>query len=273
MWYTRGLSLSAGILLALVLWNQIDDGHAAEAHACLLAILAGTNLVAAADDLVSLFLALELVSIPTYVILYLAAPRSAGPRGDRQVFSAQRVFVGARAVRHELAVRRRGHDEFRGDWRARLARTRRNAEIACCKSRSRCCWPACVSASRPCRFTSTPPTCFKARPPSNAALLSFVPKVVGFVALLRLLPLTGAGQSVRGTGCRTTPRKLLLAVLAVATMFVGNLMALRQNELVSADGLFQHRPRRLHARRPGRGRCASRSAARRRCCSTWRRTA
>ena len=73
---TRGLSLSAGIVLALVLWNQIDDGHAAEAHACLLAILAGTNLVAAADDLVSLFLALELVSIPTYVLLYL-------PRRDR----------------------------------------------------------------------------------------------------------------------------------------------------------------------------------------------
>ena len=49
MWYTRGLSLSAGILLVLVLWNQIDDGHAAEAHACLLSILAGTNLVAAAE--------------------------------------------------------------------------------------------------------------------------------------------------------------------------------------------------------------------------------
>ena len=64
------------LLLALVLWNQIDDGHAAEAHACLLSILVGTNLVAAADDLVSLFLALELVSIPTYVILYL-------PRRDR----------------------------------------------------------------------------------------------------------------------------------------------------------------------------------------------
>ena len=76
MWYTRGLSLTAGILLVLVLWNQIDDTHSAEAYACLLAILAGTNLVAAANDLVSLFLSLELVSIPTYVILYL-------PRRDR----------------------------------------------------------------------------------------------------------------------------------------------------------------------------------------------
>jgi hypothetical protein len=27
VWYTRGLSLSAGVLLTLVLWNQIDDAH------------------------------------------------------------------------------------------------------------------------------------------------------------------------------------------------------------------------------------------------------
>ena len=76
VWYTRGLSLSAGILLVLVLWNQIDDDHSAEAYACLLVILAGTSLVAASNDLVSLFLSLEMVSIPTYVILYL-------PRRDR----------------------------------------------------------------------------------------------------------------------------------------------------------------------------------------------
>jgi NADH-quinone oxidoreductase subunit N len=76
VWYTRGLSLSAGILLVLVLWNQIDDNHSAEAYACLLLILAGTSLVAASNDLVSIFLSLETVSIPTYVILYL-------PRRDR----------------------------------------------------------------------------------------------------------------------------------------------------------------------------------------------
>src|SRR5437868_8795974 len=76
VWYTRGLTLSAGVLLVLVLWDQIGDNHSAEAYACLLVILAGTSLVAASNDLVSLFLSLEMVSIPTYVILYL-------PRRDR----------------------------------------------------------------------------------------------------------------------------------------------------------------------------------------------
>ena len=31
----------SGGLLVLLLWNQIDDGHSAEAHACLLAIVGG----------------------------------------------------------------------------------------------------------------------------------------------------------------------------------------------------------------------------------------
>ena len=71
VWYTRGLSLTIGAVLTMIMWNQIDDAHSAEAHACLLSIIAGTRLVAAANDLVALFLALELVSIPTYVLLYL----------------------------------------------------------------------------------------------------------------------------------------------------------------------------------------------------------
>ena len=54
-WFARGLSLTFGAVLVLLLWNQIDDAHSAEAHACLLSIVAGTNLVAAANDLVGCF--------------------------------------------------------------------------------------------------------------------------------------------------------------------------------------------------------------------------
>ena len=56
VWYTRCLSLVGGAVLTLLLWNQIGDEHAAEGFACLLAIIAGTNLVAAANDLIGLFL-------------------------------------------------------------------------------------------------------------------------------------------------------------------------------------------------------------------------
>src|SRR5207247_1772233 len=58
-------------------WDEISDEHAPEYHACLLLITAGVGLVGAANELVTLFLALELISIPTYIMLYL--PRHTAP--------------------------------------------------------------------------------------------------------------------------------------------------------------------------------------------------
>ena len=61
-------------------------------------------------------------------------------------------------------------------------------------------------------------------------MLSFVPKMVGIVALLRLLPLVGAsgiGESVAAG----PSAGVLLGGLAVASMLIGNLLALRQQSL------------------------------------------
>src|SRR5258708_10102363 len=69
------LSLAGGAILVLISWNEVPDSTAAEYQACVLTIVAGTCLTGAANDLITLFLALELISIPTYVLLYL-------PRND-----------------------------------------------------------------------------------------------------------------------------------------------------------------------------------------------
>ena len=52
--------------------DQVDDRRAAEFFGALLFVNAGTMVVAAANDLVLLFVGLELVSIPTYLLLYLS---------------------------------------------------------------------------------------------------------------------------------------------------------------------------------------------------------
>ena len=72
VWFVRMVTLVTGAVLVLVNWNQTADRDSAESQACLLLILAGANLISLANDLVVLFLALELVSIPTYVFLYWA---------------------------------------------------------------------------------------------------------------------------------------------------------------------------------------------------------
>ncbi len=229
VWYTRGLSLSAGVLLALVLWNQIDDAHAAEAHACLLSIVAGTSLVAAANDLVSLFLALELVSIPTYVILYLGRRDRIGGEATLKyfllsVFSSALVLYGMSWV-YGVA----GSTNFVA-IRDTLSNRAPHAgegllEIGFALLVAGLCFRI---AAVPFHFYA--PDVFQGTTASNAALLSLVPKIVGFVALMRVIPLSGATygwvQWVPDVSA-----KMLLAVLAVATMFVGNLMALRQKHL------------------------------------------
>ncbi len=74
--FGRGVAFLAGIVLVLINWDEIDEAMSAEFHGVLLLIIAGVSLTAAANDLIVLFLALELVSIPTYVFLYLPRQRS-----------------------------------------------------------------------------------------------------------------------------------------------------------------------------------------------------
>ncbi len=227
-WFARGLSLTFGGVLVLLLWNQIDDAHAAEAHACLLSIVAGTNLVAASNDLVELFLALELVSIPTYVLLFIVG-RGRSTREATIKYFLLSVFSSA-LVLYGMA------------WLYGATGTTNLTGIAAALSQSgagenviRHLALVLLVAGLAFRITAVPfhfyaPDVFQGVPASNAALLSFIPKVVGFVALVRLLPLTGATITAQ-LWLPDESARMLLSILAVATMFVGNLMALRQTNL------------------------------------------
>ena len=226
---TRAMSLCAGPLICLILWNQIDDAHAAEAQACLLAIIAGSNLVAAANDLVSLFLALELGSIPTYVLLFLPRRDTAEREATAKyfllsIFSSALVLYGmswlygATGTTNLTGIA----DVFKQSDKLPFASTLLLAQ-------------GLLIAGLCFRMTAVPfhfyaPDVYQATLPSTAAMLSFVPKVVGTVAILRLIPLT-TGSVDLTQWLPTDSTQALLALLAALSMFVGNLMALRQKNL------------------------------------------
>src|SRR5262245_20072849 len=79
----KAVALAGMAVLVLFSWDEVEDDHAAEYHGCLLVIAAGLCFTAGANDLITLFLALELVSIPTYVLLYL--PRADDPAREAAV--------------------------------------------------------------------------------------------------------------------------------------------------------------------------------------------
>jgi NADH-quinone oxidoreductase subunit N len=228
-WYIRGLSLTIGAALSILLIDQVDDSHAAEGQGCLLAILAGANLTAIANDLVVLFLALELVSIPTYVLLFLPRRGRANQEATIKymllsVFSSavalygMALLYGATGTTNlaGIAASFGPEEQTQSLWLIRMA-------------------AAMLVAGLSFRIAAVPfhfyaPDVFQGVTSAGAAMLSFIPKVVGFVALVRLLPLAG-GLGI-ADGATTGPSaRVLLAGLAVATMIFGNLLALRQQNL------------------------------------------
>ncbi len=63
--------LIGALFVLMSMQAQSESKTAGEFYGMLLLLLSGLMLVSAANDLVLMFLALELISVPTYVLLYL----------------------------------------------------------------------------------------------------------------------------------------------------------------------------------------------------------
>lgn len=230
LWFIRGISLVAGMLLTLLLWDHVDDGHSAEAYACLLSILAGVNLVALANDLVGLFLGLELVSLPTYVLLLIPwRGRSTSEAGIKyfllSVFSSAILLYGFSLL-------------FGLAGTTNLTAIADRAAAGCFSVQPVLFRIAMVLvigglsfrlAAVPFHFYA--PDVFQGSTTSMAALLAFIPKVVGVAALLRLLPVC-FGSAEPAHWVPTESIRVILGLVAGLTMFAGNLMAVRQTSLL-----------------------------------------
>jgi NADH-quinone oxidoreductase subunit N len=227
-WYIRGLSLAAGIVLLLISWNQVDDAHAAESHALLLLVVAGVSLAGAANDLVGLFLALELVSIPTYVLLYLQRRDADAQEATTKyfllsIFSSALVLFGFSYLYGITGTTNLAalHDAL---WNAPPGPP--SVLVVAIVT---------IVAGLSFRITAVPfhfyaPDVFQGTGTPAAALLAYVPKIVGFVALLRIF--AAPAFNVPPPHWTLLHEGLpVLWVLAVVTMFVGNLMALAQTNI------------------------------------------
>lgn len=224
VWYTRLMSFGVGAVLVLVMWGQVEDNVSGECLACLLATLAGANLVAAANDLIGLFLALELVSIPTYVLLYLPRRDNASREATIKyfllsIFSSGLLLFG---LTYLFGI---GGTTNLGGIRETLKGGLGDAGPLLVVALGM------IIAGLGFRITAVPfhfyaPDVFQGVAPAAAGMLSVVPKVVGLVALFRVAQCVSWFHSAIGASSIST-----IAGLAVITMFVGNLLALRQRNV------------------------------------------
>lgn len=238
-YYIRFLTPLIGIMLLLLAWPTDRDrtGNSAlfygqdagEFFALFLLSISGLMLVGIANDLIILFLALELVSIPTYVMVSMSRPSAVAQEAGVKYF-----FLGALSVALMLlgfsylygATGQINLAEISVTLQARAALSPDHLLptidmlgvllILLGLAFKMAAFPLHFYAGDVYEGAATPVTAF----------LAFVPKTAGFVALIKLLYVVGGADF-------NIPLVLnrLLWILAILTMSVGNVLALMQNNV------------------------------------------
>jgi NADH-quinone oxidoreductase subunit N len=227
--FVRWLAILASAALVLIGFRDATDRHAGEYYGCLVTVAAGISLVGRANDLVSLYLAFELISIPTYILLYLPAATKAGQESALKYFllsllsSAVLLFgfsylYGAAGTTNLAAIA----EIFA---KANAAGVSPLALIGIVLSLA---GVAFRIAAVPFHFYA--PDVYQAGPTGVIAMLAVVPKVAGLTALVRLLGLADATPGVQPFDA-TTVVPYAVTVLAAVSMTFGNLVALMQSNL------------------------------------------
>jgi NADH-quinone oxidoreductase subunit N len=218
----KAVFLLAGYVVILLSTSYVEEGgyYQGEYYALLVSSIAGMMMMASSRDLVSMFVALEVLSIPAYM---LAAWRKRDLRSNEAGMKYFLLGVFASAVMlygMSLLYGVTGSTLFTG-IEASLAEQGIGSVAALAIVFIVVGFGFKVSAVP---FHSWAPDTYEGAPTPITAFLSVASKAAGFVALLLLLFVAfPSGKEVW---------QPLFWVLAALTMTVGNLLALRQTNIV-----------------------------------------
>ncbi len=225
--FVRSSALVLGVVITLVAWSEPSSRERGEFFAMMLFSLTGLMLVGPADDLVTLFLALELVSIPTYVMVVLSRRHARALEAGTKYF-----YLGAMSA----AIMAYGFSFLYGvSGTTSLPDTVAAVTAALSAPGTTEYALATIGlvlalggllfkiAAVPLHFYIA--DVYQGAASSVAGLLGFVPKLAGMVAILKIVSLTGHWRSLEGGVF------WLLWIVAAVTMTVGNVLALRQTNV------------------------------------------
>jgi NADH-quinone oxidoreductase subunit N len=252
--FAKMLIAAVGVLLVLLLTGTVDREYEAslargrgvfdglrstrgEFYSFILFSLTGLMLCASADDLIWLFLALELVSLPTYVMVSIS---TAGTRS--QEAGIKYFFLGALGAAFflygfSMLYGATGTTLLFGDGvtpgiaevlAPQVTAAGHLGGIATLGLVLSIIGVSFKVAAVPMHFYTA--DVYEGAASTVSAFLAFVPKTAGFLALMLLLSVVGwrfgAEQSALPDAVR-----VLLWVLAAMTMTVGNVLALLQRNV------------------------------------------
>jgi NADH-quinone oxidoreductase subunit N len=222
--FVRGFALASAVLYVLLYFKPLRDGGTPEMLGSLLLVFAGVMIVSVAVDLILIFVSLELISIPTYILLYL------GRRDGLQQESAAKYFylsvLSSAVLLYGFAFLygATGSTNLQDVLRI-LSQTEKLPQGFDIFMKLAI---ALIFAGLGFRLTAVPfhfyaPDVYQGATHSNAALLSVVPKLAGIAALVRIVWWAMPDEGNLALW--------IAAALAVLSMTLGNVLALWQDNL------------------------------------------
>jgi NADH-quinone oxidoreductase subunit N len=230
-WGIQWCCLVAGALFVLQsMGAQARSETAGEFYGLFLMAIAGLMLVPAVNELILLFLALELISVPTYVLLYLGRRDQRSQEATIKYFLLSIVSAALLLYGFAFLYGLTGSTHL-GAIREILAANYRLAGAgvpAAGGSLLGIIALVLIVAGLGFKIAAVPfhfyaPDVYEGTSAFNAGFLAIAPKAAGILAMVRVLVETMAGYE-------STAQQLLL-VLAIITMTGGNCLALWQTNV------------------------------------------
>jgi NADH-quinone oxidoreductase subunit N len=238
-WFVRMSALELGILLTLVNWSGARDEERGEFLSMMLFSLTGLLLVAPANNFIVLFLALELVSIPTYIMVVLSRNNVRSVEAGTKYFYLGAAAAAIMAYGFALLYGVTGTAQLVSTYNAagelvapgaiavlsEILRTPGTLQFSLATAGVLLAIGGLLFkiAAVPLHFYIA--DVYQGAASPVAGLLGFVPKLAGIVAIAKILVLTG-NWAVTIDGVFW-----LLWIVSALSMTVGNVLALRQTSV------------------------------------------
>ena len=225
--FVRIAALELGALLTLVNWYEARRDERGEFLATLLFALVGLLLVAPADNLFLLFLAIELVSIPSYVLIVLGRCGLPGLEAGTKYFYLGAVSTAVTGYGLSFLYGVSGTPALAATADAVIHALREPASLA---GGAAALGVVLTLGGLLFKIAAVPmhfyiADVYQGASSPVAGFLGFVPKLAGFVAILKIVGLTGLWTSGQSAAY------WLVWLVAAASMTVGNVLALRQTNI------------------------------------------
>jgi len=230
-YWLRCAALLVGVIFTLVAARAANERLASEYMATLMLLVLGLMLVARANDLILLFVSLELISIPTYVLLYMGPPGRVTSEATVKYFFLSILSSALFLYGVSLLYGITGTTTLVSDGSIPSIQAAEPGSVTAAMGLGKTLAPLALVmllaglgfklAAVPFHFYA--PDVYQGSTNANAGLLAVAPKIAGIAAMIRLLVVAMPWLDPFAWQ--------LTIIVAAVTMTIGNVCALWQTDL------------------------------------------